>query len=112
MIFLEVIPVDEVHSVMGLAGRNPHRHAIAQELVGAKACLVETDASDIGGRQQPLNSGRNMRLRITSLQEVQTKQVSFDAAVVRALMPVAKIFITKPIGPNLVGEQGNDAVLR
>ena len=40
-------PVNQMHSVMGLAGSGLHRHAVAQQLVGAQVGLVERDAGGI-----------------------------------------------------------------
>ena len=44
VILLRVFPVDQVDRLMRLARSDLHRHAVAQELVGAKVGLVQRDA--------------------------------------------------------------------
>ena len=60
VVLLRVLPVDQVHRLVRLARRDLHRHAVAQELVGAKVRLVEGDAGRIRGGLQLLQRGGNV----------------------------------------------------
>ena len=57
VVLLRVLPVDQVHRLVRLTRSDLHRHAVAQELVGAQVGLVERDAGRVGGGLQLLQSG-------------------------------------------------------
>ncbi len=53
-----------------------------------------------------------MRLRVAALAPIRLKSIRFDTAVFIPLVPLAKIVVAKAIRPGLIGEEGDDAVLR
>ena len=112
VIFLRMFPIDQVHRLVRLARGNLHRHAVAQELVGAQVGLVERDAGRIGGGLQLLQRGGDMGGRIAACRQVVAENGGLDGAVVLPLIPLAKVAVTEAIGPRLVAEQVDDAVLR
>ena len=112
VVLLRVLPVHQVHRLVRLAGGDLHRHAVAQELVGAQVRLVERDAGGIRRRLQLLQRGGDVGGGIAAGREVLAQQRRLDRAVVLALAPVAEIAVAEAVGPRRVGEQRDDAVLR
>ena len=53
-----------------------------------------------------------MRVGITALAQICLQQIDFYAAIVVSLVPLAQVVVTEAIGTRLVGEQGDNAVLR
>ena len=74
--------------------------------------MVKRDAGGVCGGQQLLQSGGNVRVGVAALFQISPQQIDFDAAVVLSLVPLAEIVVAEAIGAQLVGEQGDDAVLR
>ena len=111
MIVLRVLPIDQLHLIVRLSSSDLHRHAIAQQLVGAQIRWIKIDTRGICGSQQLLKCGRNVCLGIAPLQQVRPQQINFNASIVFSLVPIAEIVVAKAIRSRLVREQGNDAVL-
>jgi hypothetical protein len=64
---LRVLPIHQVHPVVGLAGRELHRDTVPQQLVGAQVGLIEGDALRVGRGQQLLQGGGNVRVGVAAL---------------------------------------------
>ena len=107
-----MLPVDQVHRLVRLAGGDLHRHAVAQELVGAQVGLVERDAGRVGGGLQLLQGGGDVGGGVAAGRQVVAQQRRLDGAVVLPLVPLAEVAVAEAVGPRRVGEQGDDAVLR
>ena len=111
VVFLGVVPVDEVHGLVGLTRGDLHRHAVAQELIGAEVRLVERAAGRIGSGLELLEGGGNMGVGIAAALEVVAQARRLDCAVVLPLAPVAEVAVAKVVGTRRIAEQGDDAVL-
>ena len=101
-----------MHLIVRLASRDLHRHAITQQLIGSQVGLIESDTGGIGCRHQLLQSSRDVRVGITTRFQVGLQQLRFDATVIVTLVPLTEIVVTQAVGPRLVREQRDDAVLR
>ena len=112
VVVLRVLPIHQMHLFVRLSGGNLHRHAVAQQLVGAQVGLIERDAGGVSSGHQLLQGGGNVRLRIAARLQVVAEQVRFDATVVLPFVPLTEVAVAQAIGPGLVREQGDDAVLR
>ena len=106
------IPLHKMHRVVRFSGGDLNRDAVAQELIRAQAGLIQRDSGGVHGGHQVLQGGGNVRLGIVAPLQICPKQVRLDATVVRALVPLAEVTVAEAIGPGLVREQGDDAVLR
>ena len=84
---------------MRLAGGDLHRHAVAQQLVGAKVGLVERDAGGVGGGLQLLQRGGDVGGGIAAGLQIFAQQRGLDGAIVLALVPLAEIAVAEAIGP-------------
>jgi len=112
IVLLRVLPVDQVHRLMCLACGNLHRHAVAQELIGAQVGLVERDAGRVGGSIELLQRGGDVGGRVAARGEIAAEERRLDAAVVIPLVPFAEVAVAEVAGSRRVGKQGDDAVLR
>ena len=112
VVLLRVLPVDQVHRLVRLARGDLHRHAVAQELVGAKVRLVERDARRIGGGLQLLQGGGDVGSGVAAGCQVVAQERRLDGAVVLALVPFAEVAVAEVVGARRIGEEGDDAVLR
>ena len=112
VVLLRVLPIHQMHRVVRLSGGDLHRHAVAQQLVGAQVGLIQGDAGGVRGGHQLLQGGGNVRLGIAAALQVRPEQFRLDAAVVLPLVPLAEVVVAEAIGTGLVREQGDDAVLR
>ena len=97
---------------MRLPGGGLHRHAVAQQLIGAQVGLIERDARGVRRSFQLLQSGGNMRLGVAPLLQVFPQQRSLDGAVVGALVPIPEVAVAEAVGSGLIREERDDAVLR
>jgi len=70
VVFLRVLPVDQVHRFVGLARGDLYRHAVAQELVGAQVRLVERDARRVGGGLELLEGGGDVGAGVATGRQV------------------------------------------
>ena len=89
-----------------------HRHAVAQQLIGAQIGLVERDAGRFGGGFQLLQGCGDVGGRVAAVAEVLAQEVRLDGAVAFALVPVAEVAVAQAVRSRLVGEQRDHAVLR
>ena len=112
VVLLRVLPVHQMHRLVRLPGGDLHRHAVAQQLVGAQVGLVERDARGVGGGLQLLQGGGDVRGGVAAGCQVVAEDRRLDGAVVLPLAPLAEVAVAEAIGPRLVREQGDDAVLR
>ena len=112
VVLLRVLPVDQVHRLVRLARGDLHRHAVAQELVGAQVRLVERDARRVGGGLELLEGGGDVGGGVAAGRQVVAQERRLDGAVVLPLVPFAEVAVAEVVGPRRIGEQGDDAVLR
>ena len=112
VVLLRVLPVNEVHRLVGLTRSDLYRHAVAQELVGAEVRLVERGAGRIGGGLELLEGSGNVGVGIAAGLEVVAQKRRLDCTVVLPLAPVAEVAVAEAVGLCRIGEQGDDAVLR
>ena len=70
VVVLRVLPIHQMHRFVRLAGGDLHRHAVAQQLVGAQVGLIQRDAGGVGSGHQLLQGGGNVRLGIAALLQV------------------------------------------
>jgi len=101
-----------MHGIMRLSGGNLHRHSVPQQLIGAQVGLIKAEAGSVGGGQNFLQRGGDVRTGIAATFEACREQFCFDTAVVRPLVPVAQVALAEKLRTRLVGKQLDDAVLR
>ena len=97
---------------MRLPGGDLHRHAVAQQLIGAQVGLIERDARGVRRSFQLLQGGGNMRLGVAPCFKVFPQQRGLDGAVVGALVPIPEVAVAEAVGAGRVREERDDAVLR
>ena len=83
------MPVNQVHGFVRDPCGHLHRHAIAQQLVGAQVGLVQGDAGYISSGLQLLQRLCYVCRRITALLQIGAQQIHFNGAVALALAPIA-----------------------
>ena len=99
VVLLRVLPVDQMHRLVRLAGGDLHRHAVAQQLIGAQVGLIERDAGRVGGGLQLLQGGGNVRRRSSRGPSGWRASSSVSmAAVVRSLVPLAEVAVAEAVG--------------
>ena len=67
IIVLWVAPVNQMNRFVCLPHRHLHRHAVAQQIVGAKIGLIQRHTGYIGGGFQLLQGGGDMRVGVAAL---------------------------------------------
>jgi hypothetical protein len=82
-----MVPVDQVHLIVGLPCADLYVYAITQELVGTKVRLVERDARRIGSGLQLLEGGGNMGSGVAAGRQVVAEKCGLDGPVVLPLVP-------------------------
>ena len=97
---------------MRLPGGNLHRHAVAKQLVGAQVGLIKGDAGRVRCRLQLLKGCGNVGVGIAALLQVLAQQCRLDEAVVLPLIPFPEVAVAEAVGTRLIGEQGDNPVLR
>ena len=106
IVFLGLLPIDEVDGFRHLAGLSLHQHAVAQQAVDSLVVAVQRAAMVIRFGPELMQSDADLCRRVAALGQPGREQMLFDIAVAVAGGPVAEIAVAQ-----LVAEQGDDAVL-
>ena len=107
VVFLRLLPVDEVDGLRDLSRLDLYRDAVAQQTVNGLVVAVEIAAVFVRLGAQLVERHADLLTGIAVSGKVVRQQTFLDVAVAVAVCPVAEIAIAQ-----LIAEQGDDAVLR
>src|SRR5690348_3483233 len=82
VVLVQVLPIDEVHRLVGLARGGLHLYPVTQELIGTKVRLIGRSACRVGGGFELLEGGGNVRVGVSAGLEVVTEERRLDRAVI------------------------------
>ena len=91
---------------------NLYLDGVAQQLVGAEVGLIEREAGRVRRRFELLQGGGDVCVGVAPRFQVVAQQIGFDGAIVCAFAPIAEVAISEAVVAGLVGEEGDDPVLR
>src|SRR5690606_10489281 len=111
IVAFRVLPIDQVHVFMGLAGGQQYLDRIAQQVIHPHVGLIESIAAHLGGRLQLQERSGDMLLGIAATAQVGAQKLRLDAAVSFTLAPVPEEAIAQASLLNGGCEQPDDTAL-